>query len=53
MLVSYDRRLVQTHRRLADGTWRYETPEKSGALERPCLDTKLSLDEIYADTDLA
>lgn len=53
VLVSQDRRLVETYRRLEDGTWRYETLEKNEVLELPCLDTKLSLDEIYADTDLA
>lgn len=53
VLVSHDRRLVETYRGLSDGTWRYETLEKSGALELPCLDTKLSLEEIYADIDLA
>ncbi|WP_337868562.1 Uma2 family endonuclease [Meiothermus sp.] len=51
VLVSHDRRLVETYRRLSDATWRYETLEKSGALELPCLDTKLSLDEIYAGVD--
>lgn len=52
VLVSQDRRLVETYRRLDDGTWRYETLEETGKLELPCLDLRLGLDAIYADTDL-
>jgi Uma2 family endonuclease len=53
ILVSHDRRLVEVYRRLEDGTWRYETLEGSGALELPCLGSRLSLEEIYADAGLS
>ncbi len=53
ILVSQNRRLIETYRRLEDGTWRYETLEQSGELQLPCLDLNLALNDIYADTDLA
>jgi Uma2 family endonuclease len=49
ILVSQGQRLVEVYRRLGDGTWRYETVEE-GAVELECLELKLGLDEIYADT---
>jgi Uma2 family endonuclease len=47
VLVSQQRRMVETFRRLEDGSWRYEALEEEGLLELPCLDLRLSLEEIY------
>ena len=52
VLVSQDRRLVETYRRLDDGTWRYETLEETGELELPCLDLRVSLDDVYTDVKM-
>jgi Uma2 family endonuclease len=46
VLVSQDQKLVEVYQQLEDKTWRYESLEE-GILELPCLDLKISLQDIY------
>jgi Uma2 family endonuclease len=46
-IVSQKERLVIVYKRLASG-WGFDTLEAEGEFEIPCLETSLSLDQIYA-----
>ncbi len=51
ILVSQKQKYIEVYRLMSDGTWRYEALENEGTLELPCLNTSLTLAEIYEDVD--
>jgi Uma2 family endonuclease len=51
VLVTQHRKLIEIYRRLADGTWRYETLEEVGSLELPCINLSMTLEEVYEDVE--
>jgi Uma2 family endonuclease len=51
VLVTQHRKLIEVYRRLADGTWRYETLEEVGTLELPCINLTMTLEDIYEDVE--
>jgi Uma2 family endonuclease len=53
ILVSQKYKVVEVFRYLEDKTWRYEVLEDEGKLELPCINTSITLDEIYEDVDFS
>ena len=53
ILVSQTQKYVEVYRRMPDGSWRYEVLENEGVLELPCVNTSITLEEIYEDVDLS
>ena len=51
VLVTQHRKLIEVYRRLADGTWRYETLEETGMLELPCINCSMTLEDVYEDVE--
>lgn len=51
ILVSQAQKLVEVYSPLGDGSWRHEILEE-GSVDLPCLDLKLSFDDIYEDVTL-
>ncbi len=51
LLVSQNQRYAEMYSRMADGSWRYEALENDGTLELPCVNTSITLEEIYEDVD--
>ena len=51
VLVSQKQKYVEVYRRMTDGSWHYEFLENDGALDLPCINTSLTLKEIYEDVD--
>lgn len=52
VLVGQERRQVEIYRRDGDIAWRYFSIEESGAAEFGCVDLQISLEQIYAGTDV-
>jgi Uma2 family endonuclease len=53
VLVSQKQKYVEVYRRMTDGSWRYEFLENDGSLELPCINTSITLNEIYEDVDFS
>jgi Uma2 family endonuclease len=51
MLISQGKRQVEIYRRQRDGSWQYSVFEGDETLELPCINTTLSLIDIYEDID--
>lgn len=47
VLVSQRQRRLEVYQRQQDGSWQYEVLEKEDALELPCINLSITLDEIY------
>jgi Uma2 family endonuclease len=47
ILISQKQKYVEVYRLMADGTWRYEVLESEGTLELPCINTSVTIEEIY------
>ena len=46
-MVEQDRQMVRIYRRTPAG-WLFETLEDEGEIEVPCLETKLTLEQVFA-----
>jgi Uma2 family endonuclease len=53
ILVSQKQRFVEIYRRMEGGSWRYEVLENEGSLDLPCINTAITLDEVYEDIDFS
>jgi Uma2 family endonuclease len=53
ILISQKKKLVEIYRKQSDGTWQYTALEEEGTLELPCINTTLSLVDIYEDIDFS
>jgi Uma2 family endonuclease len=51
ILVSQKQKYVEVYRLMPDGTWRYEVLEGEGALDFPCINASITLEEIYEDVN--
>jgi Uma2 family endonuclease len=47
ILVSQKQKYIEVYRLMTDGTWRYEVLESEGTLELPCINTSVTVEEIY------
>jgi Uma2 family endonuclease len=47
VMVEQDRRVVRIYRRTPEG-WLFESLEDEGEIEVPCLETKLTLEQVFA-----
>jgi Uma2 family endonuclease len=53
VLVSQKQKYVEIYKRMSDDSWRYEVLENDGTLELPCVNSLMTLDDIYEDLDLS
>ena len=51
LIVEQSKKHVSVYRRTLEG-WLFETVSESGTIEVPCLETRLSLEQIYAGLEL-
>jgi Uma2 family endonuclease len=53
ILISQKKRLVETYKRQQDGSWLYDVFEDKGTIDLPCINTTLTLEQIYEDIDFS
>jgi Uma2 family endonuclease len=51
VMIEQDRRVVRIYRRTPEG-WLFESLEDEGEIEIPCLETKLTLEQVFAGIEL-
>lgn len=47
ILISQKQKYVEVYRLMPDGSWRYDALENQGLIDLPCINTSISLEEIY------